>query len=129
MSGVRAPIPAARWGVHIAARSLPTRTARDRYAAEFLAELYGLPPARQLSHTAGILSQVLALRAALGRSPSPIEEKAVSSIPLGRRLRCRLLRWHHWHTYSTEDGGLYKACTVCHKDHPGQMGPYNTIGA
>jgi hypothetical protein len=129
MTGERAPVSVARLGVGLAARVLPTRPARERYAAEFLAELHGLPPAAQLRHTAGILSQAFALRAALGSSSSPIEEKAVPTIPLGRRLRCRLLRWHHWHTYSTEDGGLYKACTVCHKDHPGQMGPFNTIGA
>jgi hypothetical protein len=129
MTGERAPIAVARLGVSLAARVLPSRPARERYAAEFLAELHGLPRAAQLRHTAGILSQAFALRAALGSSPSLIEEKAVPSIALGRRLRCRFLRWHHWHTYSAEDGGLYKACTVCHKDHPGQMGPFNTIGA
>jgi hypothetical protein len=129
MTGARPPIPAARIGVELAARMLPTRPARARYTSEFLAELYGLPPAAQLRHTVGVLSQVFALRAALGSSSSPIEEKAVPSTPLGRRLRCRILRWHHWHTYSTTDGGRYKACTVCHKDHPGQMGPSNTIGA
>ena|SRR5688500_6270790 len=129
MTGERAPIPMARIGVGLAARALPTRSARERYAAEFLAELHGLPPAAQLRHTAGVLSQAFALRAALGSSPSQIEEKTMPITPLGRRLRCRLLRWHDWHTYSTEDGGLFKACTVCHKDHPGQMGPFNTIGA
>ncbi len=129
MTGDRAPIPVARLGVELAARVLPPGPARVRYTAEFLAELYGLAPAAQLRHTVGVLSQAFALRAALGSSSSLIEEKAVPSIPLGRRLRCRLLRWHHWHTYSTEDGGLYKACTVCRKDHPGQMGPFNTIGA
>ena len=129
MTGERAPLPVARLGVGLAARVLPTPAERKRYGAEFLAELYGLPPAAQLRQTAGILSQAFALRAALGTSPSRIEEKAVPTSPLGRRIRCRVLRLHHWHTYSTEDGGLYKACTVCHKDHPGQMGPFNTIGA
>ena len=129
MTGERPPVPAARLGVGLAVRMLPTRPDRDRYAAEFLAELHGLPPAEQLRYTAGVLSQAYALRAALGSAPSPIEERAMPTIPLGRRLRCRLLRWHHWHTYSTEDGGLYKACTVCRKDHPGQLGPHNTIGA
>jgi hypothetical protein len=128
MNAERAPLPAARLGVGLAARVLPRPPDRERYAAEFLAELHGLPPAAQLRYTAGVLSQAFALRAALGSSASPIEEKTVPTIPLGRRLRCRLLRLHHWHTYSTEDGGLYKACTVCHKDHPGQLGPSNTIG-
>jgi hypothetical protein len=129
MIGERVPVPIARFGVGLAARLLPTRPDRERYATEFLAELYGLPPAAQLRQTAGILSRAFALRAALGASPFRIEEKAVLTIPLGRRIRCRLLRWHHWHTYRTEDGGRYRACTVCHKDHPGQMGPDNTIGA
>ena len=129
MTGERVPIATARLGVGLAARVLPTRPVRARYTAEFLAELHGLAPAAQLRHTAGVLSQAFALRAALGSSPSPIEEKAVPSIPLGRRLRCRLLRWHHWHTETTEDGARFSACTVCHKDHPGRMGPDNTIGA
>ena len=129
MTGPRAPVPVARLGVGLAARVLPTRPDRERYAAEFLAELHGLPPAVQLRYTAGVLSQALALRAALGSSPSPIEERAVPTNPLGRRLRCRLLRWHHWQTHSTEDGGRYKSCSVCHRDHPGQLGMHNTIGA
>ena len=128
MSGERAPIPLARVGAVLAARALPSRSARDRYSAEFLAELHGMPPAAQLRHTAGILSQALALRAALGSAPSPIEEKAMPTIPLGRRLRCRLLRWHHWQSHRTEDGARYKSCSVCHRDHPGKLGIDNTIG-
>lgn len=129
MNAESAPVPVARLGVGLAARVLPTRPDRERYAAEFLAELHGLPPAAQLRHTAGVLSQAFALRAALGSSPSPIEEKVVQTIPLGRRLRCRLLRWHHWQSHSTEDGGRYKSCSVCHRDHPGKLGMDNTIGA
>ena len=129
MTGQRAPVPAARLGVGLAVRMLPTRPDRDRYAAEFLAELHGLPHAEQLRYTAGVLSQAFALRAALGSAPSPIEERAMPTIPLGRRLRCRLLRWHHWETHSTEDGGRYKSCSVCHRDHPGKLGMNNTIGA
>jgi hypothetical protein len=52
-----------------------------------------------------------------------------STIPWGRRFRCRVLRWHHWHTVSTDDGSRYRECTVCGKDHPGRMGMDNTIGA
>ncbi len=51
------------------------------------------------------------------------------TIPLGRRIRCRVFRWHHWERHSTEDGRLFKSCSVCGKDHPGQLGPHNTIGA
>ena len=49
--------------------------------------------------------------------------------PFGRRFRCRVLRWHHWQSHSTEDGGRYKSCSVCHRDHPGKLGMDNTIGA
>ena len=45
-----------------------------------------------------------------------------------RRFLCRALRWHDWHTYSTEDGNRYVACTVCHRDHPGRMGVTDTFG-
>ena len=129
MTGRRAPVPVARLGVGLAARVLPTQPDRERYAAEFVAELHGLPPAAQLRYTAGVLSQTFALRAALGSAPSPTEEKAVPTIPLGRRLRCRVLRWHHWQTHGTEDGRRYRSCSVCHRDHPGQLGMDNTIGA
>ncbi len=128
MNGARAPIRLARLGVGLAVRVLPRPADRARYHREFIAELHGLPASVQLRHTAGVLSQTFALRAALGEFPSPMEEKAMPTTPLGRRLRCRVLRWHHWHTYSTEDGGLYKACTVCHRDHPGKLGIDNTIG-
>jgi hypothetical protein len=131
VTGDRAPVPAARLGVGLAARVLPTRSDRERYAAEFRAELHGLKPAAQLRYTAGVLSQTLALRAALGASPSRgIEEPTVQqTIPFGRRFRCRVLRWHDWQRHSTEDGRRYRSCSVCHKDHPGQLGMDNTIGA
>ena len=47
----------------------------------------------------------------------------MQTIRLRRRFLCRVVRWHDWHTYSTEDGGRYRACTVCHKEHLGKMGP------
>jgi hypothetical protein len=74
----------------------------------------------------GVLSQALALRAALSSAPARLEEAAVE--PWGRRLRCRVLRWHHWQLRSTEDGGRYRACSVCAREHIGPRGPTNTIG-
>ena len=129
MTSRRAPVPLARLGVGLAVRALPTRADRDRYYCEFIAELYGPPASAQFRHTAGVLSQAFALRAALGDFHPAIGENAMPRTPLGRRLRCRVLRWHDWHTYSAEDGGLYKACAVCHRDHPGKLGMDNTIGA
>lgn len=81
MSGPRAPVAGARLGIDLAVRALPSRADRDRYYAEYVAELYGLPPATQLGHVAGFLSQAFALRAALGDSRAPTEERAVDQTP------------------------------------------------
>jgi hypothetical protein len=123
MNGPRAPVPGARIGIGLAVRALPSRDARDRYYRELVAELYGLPPATQLRYVAGFLIHAFALRAALGAAPSLIEETAVQTISRRSRFRCRALHSHTWHTYSTEDGGRYQACVVCHKDNAGWLGP------
>ena len=120
-------VGAARLTVGLAARLLPTPADRRRYQAEFVAELHGLPPAAQLRHAVGVLSQTLALRAALGDTPARLEEAEMTTF--GRRFRCRVLRWHDWHLHSTEDGARYRSCSVCGKDHPGRLGMDNTIGA
>jgi len=109
----------ARWAVELAAALLPTRADRRRYQADFVAELYGLSPAAQLRHATGVLSQVVALRAALGGKSPLVEEAPMSSY--GRRFRCHVLRWHDWQLHSTEDGGLYRSCSVCRRDHQGQL--------
>jgi len=123
----RPPGAGARLAVGLAACLLPTAADRRRYQAEFVAELYGLPRAAQRRYAVGVLSQTFALRAALGASPKRLEEAAMS--PLGRRFRCRVLRWHHWERHTTEDGGRYACCSVCRKDHPGRLGMDNTIGS
>ena len=120
MTGPRAPVPGARLGIEIAVRALPTRADRERYYREFVAELYDLPPGTQLRHVTGFLSQAFALRAALGASPSPVEEQAMSQ---GRKLLCHVLRRHHYKWYSTEDGSRYRACAYCHRESPGNQGP------
>jgi hypothetical protein len=123
MNGPRVPVAGARMGIGLAVRALPASADRDRYYREFVAELYGLPVATQLLCLAGFLSQAFALRAALDASPALIEEKAMQSIPLYRRFRCRAMHRHYWHTYSTDDGSRYQACLVCHKDDAGPLGP------
>ncbi|MGY1619242.1 hypothetical protein ACI797_21085 [Geodermatophilus sp. SYSU D00691] len=116
MAAPARPVPGARLAIEVAAHFLPTPADRRRYQAEFAAELYGLPPAAQFRHAAGVLSHTPALRAALraGRLPA-----AAGRQPLGRRFRCRVLRWHHWKKYSAPDGGPYLACSVCGKHHDG----------
>jgi len=130
MTGVRAPVTAARLGVGLAARVLPTRPIRERYAAEFLAELHGLTPAAQLRYATGVLSKSLALRAVLSASHPPASKgAAIHSAPAGQRFRCRYMRWHHWQTVSNPDGERYVACSVCHKEHTGwDTASRNTLG-
>ena len=119
--------PVARWGVGLAARLLPTRADRRRYQAEFVAELYGLPVSAQLRHTAGVVSQAFALRAALGGTATTSEEVVMQSTA-GQRFRCHVLHWHHWTTVSTPDGGRYVACAVCRKEHGWDVGPGTFLG-
>jgi hypothetical protein len=130
MSSPRAPVAGARFCIDLAVCGLPTRADRERYYAEFVAELYGLSPADQLRHVAGFLSQAFALRAALGASRSPTEETAVHQTPsLSRTILCRAFRHHDWHTHSTDDGGRYESCAVCHRDRTPQVGLGAHFGA
>jgi hypothetical protein len=115
----RAPVPGVRLALELAALWLPTPADRRRYQAEFVAELYGLPPTAQLRHAIDVLSHAFALRAALGATSLLPEEAEMSSI--GRRFCCHVLRRHDWQLHSTEDGGLYRSCSVCRRDHQGQL--------
>jgi hypothetical protein len=45
-----------------------------------------------------------------------------------RRFLCSVLRWHDWHTVTTDDGGRYVACRACGRDHRGSALGANTIG-
>ena len=130
MSGARAPLVVARAGIELAVRALPDLDDRLRYRAEFLAELHTLPPASQVRYTTGVLSQTLALRAALGSTPSRVEEDAMT-IPRTRTFywRCRVLQRHHWVPRSTEDGSRYHACSRCGRDRSdADLGGGPTVG-
>ena len=77
-------------------RLLPPGAARERWRRELLAELWGLSSVDQLRHTAGVVSRLPALRAAITASDRVIQEDIVK-IP----LRCRF-GWHRFETkYST----------------------------
>ena len=110
------PLPLARAGVGMAVRWLPELDDRLRYRAEFLAELHDLSPTGQLRYTAGVISQTFALRAALGSSPSRVEEDAMTLTRTPFYWRCRVLHVHHWVLRSTEDGSRYNACSRCGRD-------------
>src|ERR671916_530272 len=111
----RGPLPLARAGVELAVRVLPELDDRLRYRAELRAELHALPPLAQLRYAAGVLSQTYALRAALGDTPSRVEEDAMTVTAPARIpfFRCRVFRWHRWVTRSTEDGQRYPVCAHC----------------
>jgi len=110
VTGERALVPGVRTAITLAVRPLPTPADRRRYYSEFVAELYGLPPADQARQVAGFVAQSLALRAALGGGGVVAEQ-----IPFRRRFACHVLRWHDWHTFRTPDGERYSACSVCDK--------------
>jgi hypothetical protein len=115
MTTTRAPLRVARAGCELAVRRLPELDDRLRYRAEFLAELHELPRAAQLRFSAGVVSQMFALRDALGVSPTRAEEAAMTLTTPARVpfFRCRVFRWHRWVTRHTEDGERYPACADC----------------
>jgi len=117
VTGERALVPGARTAITLAVRPLPTPADRRRYYSEFVAELYGLPPRDQLRYASGVLAQLPALRAALDPSRPRVapDGEAGPAVPIGRRIRCRVLRWHDWRTFRTDDGDRYSACSVCSK--------------
>jgi hypothetical protein len=128
MTGARAALALASAGVELAARVLPRPGDRQRYRAEFLAELHDLAPADQIPYAAGVLSRTFALRAALGASPSRAEEDAMTlsttTVPF---WRCRVLRLHRWTWHSTEDGQRYQSCASCGEDRgPASAGMTST---
>jgi hypothetical protein len=115
MTATRAPLKVARVGCELAVRRLAELDDRLRYRAEFLAELHDLPPAAQLRFSAGVASQMFALRAALRVSPTRAEEAAMTVSTRARVpfFRCRVFRWHRWVTSRTDDGERYPACADC----------------
>ena len=127
MNVARAPAVVARAGVVLAARVLSTPDDRQRYRAEFLAELHGLPAAAQLQYAAGVLSRTFALRAALGAAPSRGEEDAMTLTTTVPFWRCRVLRLHRWTWHCTEDGQRYQSCASCGEDRgPASAGMTST---
>jgi len=52
----------------------------------------------------------------------------MQSTTAGQRLRCRVMHWHHWKTFSTQDGARYSACAVCRKEHNWDVGPGTFLG-
>jgi hypothetical protein len=105
--------------IKLAIRVLPNDGRRDRYRAEFIAELHGMTRARQTRHALSVAAHAWALRTAVTSSPPNPLEVAVHTTRTPRPLLCRLNLKHQWEGQSTEDGGRYLRCTRCGKDHSG----------
>ena len=104
--------PPGRWAcrlVEAAAQVLPAGQ-RERYAREFVSELYGLPRHHQLRHACQVLAHAWALRTVLASTTS--EETAMTSTT-GRPLRCRL-HLHQWdERENPETRERYEICLRC----------------
>ena len=81
---------------------------RHRYRQEFLAELYGMTPAEQRRHAAGVLSRVWTLRVALTEPERLLREEATMAKP----WRCRL-HLHRWRFERDYQGQRYRKCVRC----------------
>jgi hypothetical protein len=95
--------------VRTAALPLPSEH-RWRYRQEFLAELYGMTPAEQRHHAAGVLSRVVALRVALTEPEQLLAKEATMAKP----FLCRIGR-HRWQRLRNPEGGWYRECRGCGK--------------
>jgi hypothetical protein len=119
-----------RWccrAVELAARALPADY-RQRYASEFIAELYGMPVRQQVRHSLRVLSLAWALRAALAETAAGTIEENAMKHPSARPLLCRLNLRHRWRWASTEDGDRYEHCLRCGKDRSEKAGGGPQVG-
>lgn len=102
--------------VELAAHTLPAQQ-RQRYAMEFIAELYGMPRARQWRHATEVLVHAWQLRSTLLTSATDTRGDAVFTTLKPRvPLRCRLGR-HDWALErNPESGETYLCCSRCGRD-------------
>jgi hypothetical protein len=115
--------------VRLAVRVLPAGGARERYRREFLAELAACTRTARLRFALGVLSSVVALRAALAGSAllvGPVDP------PMGdperrRPLLCRL-RLHRFVACHNPDGEFYLRCRRCGVDRYDPEGDGQAIG-
>jgi hypothetical protein len=128
-----APSPAAFWPsrtVCLAARCLPKGTVRERYRAEFLAELPGLTNRQQIRHAAGVLAHAGALGMAVTSCETlGKEETTMATRTVSRLVLCGLNLHHQWRWHSTDDGQRYRQCFRCGKDDDERdQGPHGDGG-
>jgi hypothetical protein len=99
--------------VRLATVVLPAGPVRERYRREFLADLYVFDRRARLAFAFGILTDVVALRAAVGGDAAPIAER---DFALARKpLLCRL-HLHFRVRCVSPDGNPYHRCRRCGDD-------------
>lgn len=104
--------------MYVAVHVLPAGATRDRYRLEHDAELRALPADRQVTYALGALVTSGDLRRATSSvtTGSAVTEQLAS---VRRPLQCRLNLRHSWRWETTSDGGRFRRCQRCGKDHPG----------
>jgi hypothetical protein len=102
--------------IELAVRVLPAEH-RQRYGLEFVAELYGMPPAQQRRHSARMLTSAWTLRTALSETVPLADGEQTVITKTHKPLACRLNLHHRWRSLSTEDGDRYDRCEKCGKDY------------
>lgn len=108
--------------VELAAHALPAPQ-RQRYALEFIAELYGMPRARQFRHSLQILTHAWQLRSALiDAGTNSLGDVMTTTTPARIPLRCRF-GLHDWQLErNPENGATYRRCARCDKDNTDDFG-------
>ncbi len=114
--------------VELAVRALPAEH-RTRYGLEFVAELYGLPPAQQRRHAARLLTSAWALRTALSEPVPRTNGGTAVILKTAKPVTCRLNLHHRWRWMSTEDGDRFERCVKCGKDRSEDVGGGPNVGA
>jgi len=101
--------------VELAAHALPPQQ-RQRYALEFIAELYGMPRAQQFQHALSVLVNTWQLRVALTDAGTSLGDQMTATTASRRPLRCRL-GIHDWVLErNPENGQTYLCCVRCGRD-------------
>jgi hypothetical protein len=114
--------------VRIAVHALPRGVSRNRYRAEFLAELHGMPRGKQIRHASGVLAHVLSLRTAVTTEYLALDAEVTMNTTTRRPLMCRLNLHHHWRKATTDDGSRFLQCSSCGKDDHWVNGPMDGAG-
>ncbi len=118
----RQPGSLARAILGAAVEALPAEH-RNRYQAEFMAELAFVPESDQRKYALRVLAGSLALRSALHDQPIAVEEVFM----MGKPMRCRL-HMHAWRVrHNEEDATPYEQCVRCHAERDAHLGYLGAI--